>query len=261
MWSCGPNLFELAEEPETDTQAARYLETGKPDKAIKILLDALGDEVKTEYESGKTGSELSAGLTLASNTVEKRAAYLSLLSAAVGQIYGFDVLGLVLKMGDSESDAGSSSTNETSNSSGGFAALYPVLPDATDDNIDGFAKALAILQAIPSNEMTSADVFKQGLLLTATLAMRTKKLDLNGDGKVSPEEAINLSIDDATTILESLADAAISIGSFASGEGENSAAQAVADKLSAFQDQINSEDGADDVEKLQNFIAAGNPQP
>lgn len=259
--ACGPNLMQATADIPPEEQAARDLELDKNDHAISILSDALGEDAQTVLDSDLTGSELSTQLAAATADIEKGPVYLSLLSAAYAQTAGLDPLNLMLKMATQKSDEEAGAEASASGTSG-FNDLFPVLPEASSDNINNLSKALAILYAIPAESYTVADVFKQGIMVTALMALRVKALDADGDGQISMLEAINLDASSAIAIMSDLASAAVAMAAYAGvSADESSVAATAAEQLSNYQSSIDGQSGASDAEKLQNFIAGSGATP
>lgn len=247
---CGSNVFKSLDEQDPDQEAIKALEDQDPDKAIRILNKALGSDIE-QIVNESSSSELSARLGTAIGDDAEKSQLVSLLSAAYAQKYGLDPLSIALKMADG---GGSDSSSESSN---GITALFPVLPDATQENIDGIDKALGILQAISELRFTKADFYKQSILFSASMALHTKLLDADGDGKISAAEAIAMSTDDAATVLSQLAGAA---SSMTGADMDSETIAAVAGQLGDLQSQIAAQEGATDEEKLQNYLASTGQQ-
>lgn len=245
--SCGSNFFEDAEsEKDPGLQAARYLEESKPDEAIEVILNALDPSFTNNFDADIASLTSTYAAALANSPVEGRYALVSLLSAAVAQKAGFDPLELALKFAE---DGGS----ETSNSD--ITALFPALPDTTATNIAGFDKALAILNAITGDNQTAADIFKKSLLLTATTAMRTKQLDLDGDGKISALEAANLSDTDAAIILSQI-EGAITTLSGGTDSTLLESTSAATSTLQGYLSTVDNSEGATREEQLRNYLSS-----
>jgi hypothetical protein len=205
------------EDPAEDATIA--LEEGDPNKAINILTKALeGDSTNWIY--------------------------VSILALAYAERAGINALTLAQNMA-SNSENGTSSSNEVT-------ALFSILPDATDTNISDVDQAVALMITIPSDSRTTADVLKIVMFQTASLTLRTKKYDLNGDGVVSTAELLAMSSGDAVTILSQLASAAIA---FASGGSSSSTDQAAASQITAIQTAIDSCSGVDQEAKLKNYLS------
>lgn len=217
---CGKNVFQSYEKDDPAQKAANAMERGDPDKAIKILEAALEKDPNNYV-------------------------YISLLSAAYGQKHGVDILDLALAMAD-DSSGDSSSGSKTA----GIAVLWPILPEATEANLLGVEKAVALLVSIPIAERTNADVFKLAILSTASISLRIKSFDLNGDGELSTQELLAMDEEDATAIVDGLL-AASSV--LVSGMGENS--DKATEKIAAISDAISSQDGDTNSEKLANYFA------
>jgi hypothetical protein len=146
------------------------------------------------------------------------------------------------------SDSGSGSTP----SGNQVTALFSILPEATDGNIADVDEAVALMLTIPSDSRTTADVLKIAMFQTASLTLRTKNYDTNGDGVVSASEILAMSTGDATTILSQLSGAA---DAFASGNSTSTTDQAAAAQISAIQSSIGTCPGADQQEKLKNYLS------
>ena len=242
LLACGGNVFKSVEKEDPDQDAIKAMEDQDPDKAIRILTDALGSDIE-QIINDSSASTLSQNLRAAIGDDEDKARRLSLLSAAYAQKYGLDPLSVALKMAES---SGGGDGN-------GITALFPVLPEATAENIAGIDKALGILQAIPAERFTKADFYKQSILFSASMALRSKALDADGDGTISASEIISMTANDATTILSQLSGAAEAMG----GADLNSESiAAVADQIDSLEAAIASQEGATQEEKLKNYLAS-----
>jgi hypothetical protein len=219
IYGCGPNPLASLERDDPAEDATIALEEGNPNKAINILTKALEDD--------------------SSNWK-----YVSILALAYAERAGINALTLAQNMA-SNSESGTSSSNEVT-------ALFSILPEATDQNISDVDQAVSLMIAIPSDSRTTADVLKIAMFQTASLTLRTKKYDLNGDGIVSASELLAMTSGDAVTILSQLASAATA---FASGGSSSSTDQAAASQISAIQSAINSCSGADQEAKLKNYLS------
>jgi len=219
LCGCGPNPLASLERDDPAEDATVALEEGDPNKAINILTKALEDD--------------------SSNWK-----YVSILALAYAERAGINALTLAQNMA-SNSESGTSSSNEVT-------ALFSILPEATDQNISDVDQAVSLMITIPSDSRTTADVLKIAMFQTASLTLRTKKYDLNGDGIVSASELLAMTSGDAVTILSQLASAATA---FASGGSSSSTDQAAASQISAIQSAINSCSGADQETKLKNYLS------
>jgi len=219
MFGCGPNPLATLERDDPAEDATIALEEGDPNKAINILTKAL-EEDSTNW------------------------IYVSILALAYAERAGINALTLAQNMA-SNSENGTSSSNEVT-------ALFSILPDASDNNISDVDQAVALMITIPSDSRTTADVLKIVMFQTASLTLRTKKYDLNGDGVVSTAELLTMSSGDAVTILSQLSSAAIA---FASGGSSSSTDQAAASQITAIQTAIDSCSGVDQEAKLKNYLS------
>lgn len=239
------------------------MEEKKPEAAIKTLLNYLGPSFQDAYDLSDTlalTSQFQAAI--AASTKKDVDRCISLLSQAVAQLYGLDPLTVALKLAQSKSSSNTDTKSETSSSTtsndantGGansITAIFPALPEPSDENINGFDKSAAILNSMTASTLTAADLFKKALLLTATVSLRTKKLDADGDGKISLLETTSLSGSDAAAILLGIASAAASV----SGSGTSAGSAAVAaESINSLLTKINAQDGTSDEEKLKNYLA------
>ena len=99
--------------------------------------------------------------------------------------------------------------------------------------------------------MTDADNFKATVFYTSRLGLRTKQFDTDGDGLVSPVELLSMSDDAALDILESLYSAEASIQA---GTADNEQSAASSQQISNIKDQIESQPGETQAEKLRNYL-------
>lgn len=216
---CGPNPFASYETKDPAEDATVALEDGNPNKAIKILTDALKDEPENWQ-------------------------WVSILALAYAERAGINALTLAQKMASS-SGGQTTSTNEVT-------SLFAILPDATDANISDVDEAVALMLKIPAVNRTTADVLKIAMFQTASLTLRTKKYDTNGDGTISVSELLGMSSGDAVTILTQLASAA---AAFAGGDSSSTTDQAAAAQISTIQTAIGTCPGADQEAKLKNYLS------
>jgi hypothetical protein len=213
------------EKKNPGEDAVVLMEKGKPDEAISVLESALVDEPEN-YR------------------------LVSLLSAATAQKYGISLIDIALKMGGSGDEEEGEEGSESEQPAGGndITNLFSVLPDPTDANIAGVEEARDIMASIPVGFRKTGDTFMLSLLNTSLLGMRTKKLDTDGDGQLSPVELLDLSEDNATAILGDLISASESFA------GESGGAEAAQEKLQAIQDEIDAQEGETEAERLRNYL-------
>ncbi|MGE0174253.1 MAG: hypothetical protein AB7T49_15760 [Oligoflexales bacterium] len=233
--ACGSNIFKSVDKSDPGEDATVAMENGNPQKAISILEKAIEDEPEN-YR------------------------YYALLAAAMAQKYGVSVIQIALKMGESDEEEEGASDDQAivqeeeeedgDSSSSDVTKLFPVLPVPSDENIDGIKEAIETLGLIPSEELREADVFLLSLLNTAILALRTKTLDTDGDGQLSPVELLDLNEDTAVLILEDL----ISASEALAAGGGSGGSEVAREKLEAIQEAIASQEGETDAERLRNFF-------
>lgn len=224
--ACGKNFMSAMDKQDTDQEASRHMEDQRPDKAISILEEELADDPEN-YQ------------------------LMSLLSAGYAQKYGVDLISFAQAMADKKKTSSSTGSSASSSSSGnGVTILFKVLPAATEENINGVKRALNLLLDIPGTERTTADNFKLALLQTSVLGLITKKYDTDGDGNISPAEIFSLKPDDALAIIQSL----LAAQSLASGSAETDNSKAAAGNIDDIKSQIDKQEGADDSEKLKNYL-------
>jgi hypothetical protein len=234
VFGCSSNVFRSTDKADPGEDAAVALENDNPSKAISILEAALKDD-PDNYR------------------------YMSLLAAAKAQKFGVSVIQIALKMAETEEgeegeegeeEATEETDEESDSNTNDITNLFPVLPDPTDANIDGIKEAIDLLAAIPNDELHEGDIFLLSLLNTAVLALRTKTLDADGDGQLSPVELLDLNADTAIAILEDLASAS---AAFASGDAGSSSEAAQA-RLEAIQASIDAQEGETEEERLRNYF-------
>lgn len=218
--ACGPNALKSTEKEDPAEDAVLAMEKGDYETATSIMDAALEDEPTNN-------------------------SYLSIAGAAYALKYGLDPLQFALKFG-------TSSSSSSSGSSSTLTSMFAYLPAATRANIDGVDMAAAFLQRIPAGERTKADNFKLSLLLVASTNLRVKFLNSSLSGTLSSAEISKLTPADALAILKNLSSASAAIAAATGGNQAEVAAQ-----VTAVQASIASQPGADDNEKLQNYLKAG----
>lgn len=260
--SCGDNALKSVYPTNPAEDAVKQLEAKNPDAAIKILIDALGTNIRRLYNGISslatdgsytyTPTEFSDQLRPMVNRLIAQGkdhvpAMISLLSAAHGQKFGIDPFDIAISLATGEANVDSSSA---------ITALYPVLPEATNENKRGLNEAIAILNALDTQYYTNADYFKQSLLFVSNISLITKALDVAPqDGEITPNEVLTLDINDATELIE-LVELAYQ-ASLSSGEndGDQSAGSRSASAISDLKSELDQAEGEGDNEKAQAFIS------
>ncbi len=220
--TCGANPFDTYEESDPAEDATVALEEGNPNKAINILTKALQRD-PDNYQ------------------------YISILALAYAERGGIDALTLAQKMASN-----SSSTSMSNSSSNGVTSLFSVMPDATDANIADVDTAVSLMVTIPAAVRTNADTLKIAMYQTASLTLRTKKYDLDGDGIITPAEILGMTSNDASTIISQLASAAEAFGG---GSSSSTVDQAAASQITTIQSAIGQCPGANQEEQLKNYMS------
>lgn len=235
---CGANMLKSGETEDPAEDAVLALERKDPDTAIRLLETALGDD-------------------------EGNPQYLSILATAYAQRGGIEPLQFAAKLSannnSQESSGDASGGAAASSQTNGFAALYGVMPAATDQAIADLDKAVTILATeIAVDDRLPGDGFKLALYQTASVILRTKALDLNGDGTLTPDEILSLSSNSAAGILNQIAQAAVLLG--AQGTDDKTI-QKAAESVAKYQTQIDASPGATSEEKLKNYLAGVGQTP
>lgn len=258
--SCGENSFKDFEKVNIPEEATKEMEAQRPEKAIELVLNSLGNAYRRLFESIDEASDLDTierqlniemtrlitteGRTDVPNLV-------SILSSAQAQLFGADPFSIALILATSSSS--SSSLTLADNGPNTLTKLFPILPKSTTANVRGLEIAITLLNSMTTTYRSKADEFKKAIFLTADVALITKGLDINGDGIISVEEALNLSEDAASALLSIIA-SAVSSGQSSGQTGEKSAA--ITQSIAAIQDKINAQPGATMNDKLRNFLAS-----
>lgn len=220
LWlGCGTNAFKSTDKGDPAEDAVIALENDDPDAAIERLESALGSEPGNSK-------------------------YLSLLAAAYAQRAGVEPIQFAREM--AESGGGTSSAS-------GLVAAFTILPEATASVLSDIDKAVEILGELGGDNFLPGDTFKLGLYQAASFILHTKALDTNRDGTISATEALDLSDTSAAGLLNQIAAAQAMLE--AQGVTDPAAAKA-AESIKAYQDQIDAQSGANQEEKLRNFLSA-----
>lgn len=220
---CDTNVFVGAEDSDPAQLATRRMEKNDPDGAIGILESALESDPGNQQLTG-------------------------LLGAAYAQKAGVDMLSFLEAMltdDSSESSDGDSTT-----------ALLRVLPDPTADVLDNLDHAVDLLASIDASLRTAAETFQLSLYMTSGVYLRIKAFDDDGDFKISPEEIANLTLDEAIDLIGSIANAASIVAAASSGDGADNSK--MSDQLDSVQTAIDTAEGGDERERLQNYLSTRN---
>lgn len=214
---CGQSIFASLDEESTEDQIMGHLENDEPDKALAII----------DAELAKTPDD------------DKLK---SIKSAAIAQKYGVDTMSLALAVIKNQKEGGSTSGNAVT-------TLLAALPEVNATAIAGVQQAVDILDSL--GQPTNSDNFKLTMLNMALLTMRLKLIDGDGTGTFTQAEIQNLTAEDAAAILNSLG-GAVNAANAAAQAGVST--EVASEAIKKVQDQINAEPGADQDEKLRNFL-------
>ncbi len=217
--ACGSNVYAPLQSQDPSDQAARYLEEGKPQKAIDLLEKALADD---------------AG----------NSSYLSMLALSYAQRAGVAPIDFVENMGSAQSSA-TSGTNS-------ITALFSVTPPATSSAISDVDYAITLMGQLPTGALNDAEKLKLSIFQTASTVLKIKILDTDGDGAISITEMLNLT--DATA--ESIVLGLINAASLLSGGGSSasSGGDAAASQISAMVSGIDGQTGSSSRDKLAGYL-------
>ena len=218
---CGSNIYAPLQSQDPADEAARYLEQGKPQKAIDLLEEALADD-------------------------EGNATYTSMLALSYAQRAGVAPIDFVENMGSVDSSGGSSGN--------GITALFSVTPAATTSAIEDVDYAITLMGQLPTDALNDAEKLKLSIFQTASTVLKIKILDTDGDGTVSPSEILNLT--DATA--ESIVLGLINASSLLSGGGASasSGGDAAASLISGMVSGINGQSGGTSKDKLAGYLSS-----
>jgi hypothetical protein len=232
--SCGVNVLTTGEKKDPAEDATLALEKSEESEAIDILEAALADDPENPQ-------------------------LLSILALAYAQRAGVEPLAFAQRMAANEgtSEEGGAetgtSTGQESNDSAGLIALFDIMPEATEDNLEDIDRAVEILVSeIAPADRTSGDLFKLAIYQTAALVLHLKALDTDGDGTLSIEEITDLSNASALAIVQQLAMASASL---ATDTEAAATTQAAAAALEGFQADIDAMPGETDDERLRYYLA------
>jgi len=218
---CGSgNAFSSLETDDAAEDAIHELENNNPDKAISILESALSSDPENWQ-------------------------LVSILSAAYAQKHGISIVDIALSMAESSSTSLADDSDQLSQ-------IWPYLPEASEANLTGVSTALDLLRSIPSASRTDADNFKLALLSTASVSLRLKSFDTDGDGQLSTSELLAMGLDDATAVLEGLLGATEALSSISSSLGESS--DQTTENITQMYTDIQNSEGDNDQEKLTNYL-------
>lgn len=221
MSGCGSNIYAPLQSQDPADEAARYLEQGKPQKAIDLLEKALADD-------------------------EGNATYISMLALSYAQRAGVAPIDFVENMGNVESGGGSGGN--------GITALFGVTPAATTSAIEDVDYAITLMGQLPADALSDAEKLKLSIFQTASTVLKIKILDTDGDGTVSTSEMLNLT--DATA--ESIVLGLINASSLLSGGGASasSGGDAAASLISGMVSGINGQTGSTSRDKLAGYLSS-----
>lgn len=242
---CGENMLESLEEKDNVVEATIALDEGKPAKAIELCLDELGGAYKTVYnsydgdassaEKAQLQSNLSAALASlkSAGKVSNPDNVASILSSALAQSAGVDMIDVALNLATNDSSAGSASSNPV-------VALGSAINDnPTQSVLNNMELSLIVLRSIGTANYRSAESYKDSIFQMAHMALFTSSI-----GDLS-----SLDTDDALSILAFIESALVSSAS--TSEDADSEAQASLDQIQSIYDDIGVNPGDSDAQKQQ----------
>lgn len=218
---CGSNIYAPLQSQDPADEAARYLEQGKPQKAIDLLEEALADD-------------------------EGNATYTSMLALSYAQRAGVAPIDFVENMGSVESGGGSGGN--------GITALFGVTPAATTSAIEDVDYAITLMGQLPTDAFNDAEKLKLSIFQTASTVLKIKILDTDGDGTVSTSEMLNLTDATAESIVLGLINASslLSGGGASASSGGDAAASLISEMVSG----INGQGGGTSRDKLAGYLSS-----
>ncbi len=223
----------------TKNQAETYVDKDPEEKA-RIALNA-GD-----YDTGIEILEPLCETQSAGESDEKYYSRFPLLASAYAAKAGIDLLGILKQNGSSGGGSGFLSQLD------GFIPAAP-----TEDEVATLKKGITLMNSMPDEyrdeknaEITYAkSVAFQLLLYQSAYSIMYMKLFLsvNADGSIDLAKLSEMSVEDAANILSSLLDAS-------NAAGDNPQGEALKEKMNEAISSIDSQDGADDRERLMNYM-------
>lgn len=228
MIACGGNAFQSSEAKDPAEDAALLLEKDKPGDAIKLLEKALG----------KTPGEPKL---------------ISMLSSAYAQRAGIEPLAMARNLASPSGDSTATGSSSQDNSS--LVSLFGVTPKATEDSVSDISYAVTLLTVdLNQDQWLPGDQFKLAIYQTSASVMRLKILDKDQDGKLSLSEIASLS--SGASIITQIATSQASLSKDPNDPSSVKAAEA----LAKYQAAIAASEGANDDEKLKNYLAKSSNQ-
>ncbi|NDE13787.1 hypothetical protein EBZ80_02545 [bacterium] len=217
--ACGSNVYAPLQSQDPADQAARYLEDGKPQKAIDLLEKKLAD-----------------------NPGEAR--YISILALAYAQRAGVAPIDFLDNMGSAQN----SNTGLTND----ITALFSVTPPATTSAIADVDYAISLLTSLSGDDLNDAEKLKLSLFQMASTVLKLKILDTDGNGQLSVLELLALSDSMADSIITGLQNAASALGG--GGSGASTGGDVAAQLVSSMVSGITSQSGASSRDKLAGYV-------
>ncbi len=216
---CGSNVYAPLQSQDPAEQAARYLEDGKPQKAIDLLEKELAD-----------------------NPDEAR--YISILALAYAQRAGVAPIDFLDNMGSAQN----SNTGLTND----ITALFSVTPAATSSSIADVDYAVTLLASLTADDLNDAEKLKLSLFQMASTVLKLKILDTDGNGQLSALELLGLSDATADSIIAGLQNAASALGG--GGSGASTGGDVAAQLVSSMVSGITGQAGASSRDKLAGYV-------
>lgn len=229
LWGCGSsNIFESQVTVTRDEKIRQLLDEGE-DASLEEARDLLVEAIEEDPEGYDRHPVLAA--------VYARLAGIDLLAAAQSTFSG--------------------GTQGQGENNGVFGQLDTFLPsEVTPAKLASLDAAVSVLDDMPAEHRDSASTeytyassasFQFSLYQTFYATMRLKQFTVfRADGTLDPEALAAMTIEDARSILESLAGASSSLP-----EEQAALGTQILETLG----EIDAAEGADDRERLQNFIA------
>lgn len=217
--ACGSNVYAPLQSQDPAEQAARYLEDGKPQKAIDLLESALKDSPGD-------------------------ARCISILSLAYAQRAGVAPIDFLDNMGSAQ--------NTNTALSNDITALFSVTPPATTSNIADVDYAVTLMASLPADALNDAERLKISMFQLASTVLKLKILDTDGNGQLSALELLNLTDATADSILAGLQTAASALGG--GGAAASSGGDLAAQMVSGMVSSINAQGGSTSRDRLAGYV-------
>lgn len=242
LYACSDNLFKKDEKVDPLVEAARYIEMGDVDGALRLVKEVMPEAASAAIDSEKPSLDLIDRVDSLLMDNERKPIILSLLSIIMARKSGVNLA----ELGAMIANVKDLNPDDLINSIMKNLESNPDIADQID---------FAIGAARRSGGSKNSDKLNEAVLQAASIAARLKSLDINHTNKLSASDIQKLSAEDSEKIYQSLLRASELAQDAAAGSTDKNVLS-ISAKLTQVNTQIDKAAGNTTGEKTRNFMSS-----